>query len=90
MRRRDVPVSLRPLLPLLPLSASLTHVLSDQPRSPVSVQPRQKRHDSDSIERWRKSNEVGLTSAQAGRGPPFRSRSNAVRGTVPFTSLTKY
>ena len=85
--RRVVPVSLRPLLQLLPLSASLVHTSWDQPRNPIPVQPRRKRHDVDSIERRRRGNDVGLTSAQAGRGPPSHSRFNVVRGSS-FTSFT--
>lgn len=84
--RRAVPVSLRPLLQLLSLSASLVHTSRDQPGNPVPVQPRRKRHDVDSIERRRRGNEVGFTSAQAGRGPPSRFRFNVVRGSS-FTSF---
>jgi len=82
--RRVVRVNLWPLS----LSVSLAHVLLDQqPQNFLPVQPRRKRHDFYSSERWRKSNEVGLTSAQAGRGPPSRSRFNSVRHSsiTPFT-----
>ena len=81
--RRVVRVSLQPRF----LSASLAHASSDQPENPVPAHPRRIRHDFDSIERWPKGNEVGLTSAQAGRGPPSRSRFNVVRGSS-FTSFT--
>ena len=86
--RRVVPVSLHPLLQPLILSASLAYAASpEQPRNPVPVLPQRKRHDLDSSERWRKSNEVGLTSAQAGRGPPSRSRFNAVRDSSIHHSI---
>ena len=84
--RRVVRISLCPLLQRLSLSASLAHALSDQPGNPVPAHPQRIRHDFDSIKRWPKGNEVGLTSAQAGRGPPSRSRFNVVRGSS-FTSF---
>ena len=84
--RRVVPVSLRPLLQPRSLSASLGHTSPAQPRNPVPAHPRRIRRDVDSIEWWPKGNEVGLTSAQAGRGPPSRSRFNVVRGSS-FTSF---
>jgi len=84
--RRVVPVNVRPLLQLRFLSASLEHTSPDQPRNPVPVQPRRKRHDVDSIER-RRGNDVGLTSAQAGRGPPSRSRFNAVEAVHSYHSI---
>jgi hypothetical protein len=84
--RRVVLVSLRPLLQSRSLSASLVHTSPDQPQNPVPVQPRRKRPDVDASERWRRGNDVGLTSAQAGRGPPSRSRFNAVRdSSITFT-----
>jgi hypothetical protein len=86
--RRVVPMSLRPLLQLRSLSAPLGHTSPDQPRNPVPVQPRRNRHDVDLIERRRRGNDVGLTSAQAGRGPPSRSRFNAVRDGSITSSLT--
>ena len=84
--RRAVPVSLRPLLQLRSLRASLVHASPDQPQNSVPVRPRRKKHDAGSSERRRRGNDVGLTSAQAGRGPPSRSRFNAVRGSS-FTSF---
>lgn len=33
----------------------------------------------DLAERWQPSNETGLTSFQAGRGPPWRSSARVVR-----------
>jgi hypothetical protein len=86
---RVVPVSLRPLLQMQSLFASLEHTLPDQSQNSVSVQPRRKRYDVDSIERRRRGNDVGLTSAQAGRGPPSRFRFNAVRDSsiASFTNI---
>ena len=54
-------------------------------KNPCARLPR-RRHDLDPVERWPLRNEAGLTSIQAGRGPPYRSNSRVVRGSS-FTPL---
>ncbi len=47
-------------------------------KNPRTRLPRRRR-DLDPVERWPLGNEAGLTSIQAGRGPPCRSNSRVVR-----------
>jgi hypothetical protein len=56
------------------------HTIIDELRreNPRTRLPRRRR-DLDPVERWPLGNEAGLTSIQAGRGPPCRSNSRVVR-----------
>ena len=71
--RRVLPVSVRQRLQRS-VPALLTAVLQDQLGKPASVQPQRRKHDVDAPEQCQPSNEVALTSTQAGRGPPFPFR----------------
>ncbi len=48
-----------------------------------------RRHELDPVERWPLGNEAGLTSIQAGRGPPYRSNSRVDRDSsfTPFINI---
>ena len=71
--------SLCPPLQRLSVSDSSAHIAPHQPREPVRARPQRIRHDLDPVERWQLGNEAGLTSVQAGRGPPCRSWFHVVR-----------
>ena len=54
-------------------------------KNPRARLPR-RRCELDPVERWPLGNEAGLTSIQAGRGPPYRANSRVVRDSS-FTPL---
>ena len=62
----------------LSLSGSSAHISPHQPQNPERALPQRRRHGFDPVERWQLGNEAGLTSVQAGRGPPCRSKYNVV------------
>ena len=72
-------VGLRPLLQPLSVADSSTARIAAPATRGAQTQPQQRRHDLDPGERWQPSNETGLTSIQAGRGPPCRSSAQVVR-----------
>ena len=76
---RILALSLRQLLERRALSDSLAHIAPHQPEKPSRKPPHRRWHDLDPVERWQPGNEADLTSVQAGRGPPYRSRFNVVR-----------
>ena len=72
-------VSLRPPIQRVARSDSSGHVslLQSDETSHTWIQPR--RHDLDPLERQQRGKEAGLTSVQAGRGPPYGFRGHIVR-----------
>jgi len=79
---RILAVSLCQLLQRLSASAPSAHVSPHQPRNSSQKPPQRRRHDLDPVERWQLGNEAGLTSVQAGRGPPCRSWFHVVRESL--------
>jgi hypothetical protein len=67
-----------PLLQRVSVAESSAHASPHQPRKSARTRPQQRRHDLDPGERWEPSYETGLTSIQAGRGPPCRSSAHVV------------
>jgi len=72
-------VSLRLPLQRVALSDSSGHVSLLQPEETSHTWIQRSRCDLDPVERRQRGKEAGLTSVQAGRGPPYRFRGHIVR-----------
>jgi hypothetical protein len=75
-------VSLRPPLQRVVLSDSSDHIFLLQPEETSQTWVQRRRHDLDPGERRQRGNEAGLTSVQAGRGPPFSFWGHIVRESL--------
>ncbi len=81
-------VGLRPLLQPLSVADSLAARIAAPTTRAAHTGPQRRRHDLDPGERWQPSNETGLTSIQAGRGPPCPSSADVFRDSS-FAPLIK-
>src|SRR4249919_1841531 len=72
-------VSLRLPIQRVAVSDSSGHVSLLHPDETSHTWVQRRRRDLDPVERRQRGKEAGLTSVQAGRGPPYRFRGHIVR-----------
>jgi len=83
---RILSVSLCPPLQRPFFTDSPIHISPLQPQKYSRNQPHRRWYDLDLTDQWQSGNETSHKSAQAGRGPPCRSRLHVVRESS-FTSF---